>query len=183
MESLMLSGHSKIRSNTGGPPAWANSSAVVSVVAVLGSLAPSVLAQGQPSQYERFQLFNDCRPTTVAVGIISINTLAFGVTEERLRADAESRLRDARLHDAYATSSELSIDVDVVGASFYTNVQFHKRLYDVWTERASLVATWQKLIIGTHPENSETIVFAVATAIDEFIREYRRVNEPACESP
>ena len=179
----MLYGHSKIRLQTHGQPARARSSAVASALAVLGSLAPLALAQGQPSRYERFQLFNDCRPTTVVVGILSYETVQAGVAEERLRADTESRLREARLYDVLATSSQLYVTVDVIDSSFHTTVQFSKRLYDVWTQEAYLAATWHRVIHGTLSGNSDIIVYAVAEAIDEFIRNYRRVNHSACESP
>ena len=182
-----MSVYSKIRLRSAERPARAGSSAigsaVASAVAVLGALAPLVFAQGQPSRHERFQLFNDCRPTKVVVGAMSRDARAVGVTEERLKADAESRLREAQLHDADATSSTLYVNVGVFDSSFHTAVRFNKRLYDVWAEEAYLAATWHKVFVGTHAGDGDFIVSGITESIDVFIREYLRVNESACESP
>ena len=130
-----------------------------------------------------FTLFNRCRPVALSVVVTGWTEQAhgMGLTEERLRVIAESRLRSARLYTARA-HSVLFIEVSVVNHAFTTEAAFIKRLFDPVSNQHGLAKTWWEGKTGTHGGNVTVILQSLSEEIDQFILDYLRVNETHCKT-
>ncbi len=142
---------------------------------------------------ERFQLFNACSPTDILVTLNQReDEVVQGLSEENIKAAVESSLRVARLFDAEA-SSYLSVYVQLMGATvgdrrvgwtYTTRVKFNKLVRDVASGQARHASTWEKAVSGlgpTGPGIGESILGDIRGYMDQFLTEYLRVNEEACE--
>ena len=127
-----------------------------------------------------FRLFNNCEPIDVAIGVLS-NEL--GLTEERVRTAIESRLRSARLYDQNS-GPYLSVYVDLFpeedNTPFSYRLTFRKLLTDDLTGHTGAGSTWSTGKFGITDE-AGLILQGISEKMDEFINEYLRVNEPACQ--
>ena len=108
--------------------------------------------------------------------------------EERLATMAESRLRAARLYSAQSGLPALGIEVVAVdgdGANAYTaRARFHRTVLNPRTEGAVVSSTWNRGMFGWFLDRSDPssdVHASVSDFVDEFIRDYLRVNEDACE--
>ena len=68
-----------------------------------------------------------------------------------------------------------------MGPAFNVYIALEKELYDYRTRLDYFATTWHKGITGTYGQDSGYILSAVSRLIDQFLVEYFRVNEKACE--
>ena len=152
------------------------------VAVVCWVLWPSVgMAQANPvDTRERFQLFAQCEPMDLFVWDLDTDAVALGITRDSVQTAVESRLRSARLYSAESFQL-LGIEVNVIGGAFSILLQFYKLVSDQLSGDAALAATWQTGSFGTHGGDAGYIRSSVAEHMDEFLVEYLRVNEAACD--
>ena len=134
------------------------------------------------SGFDRFKLFNECRPMNLAVEQYKDNAAwaDIGLTVDRLQTMAESRLRAARLYDARALPY-LYVNVNVVGRGFSWGMDYKKLVYDAVSDETFYATTWNIGSAGTHGGDAGYILQSVSESLDSFILAYLRVNEDACD--
>lgn len=149
---------------------------------VLIVVAATVHAAAAQTARERFQLFNDCGPMELLVEGLGADELAIGLTVERLQFAAESRLRGARLfrssHNPLGTL--LYVNVNVNGTAFSISLEFNKWVHDEISGEGGVAVTWSTGGTG-RSRDPEFVVSGVSRYLDQFLTEYLRVNEEACE--
>ena len=147
--------------------------------AVLASTLPTV-AQ---TDLERFQLFTECAQMQVIVIAVftEADSMAGSLTEESLRAAAESRLRAARLYADSVVPHLLSVGVWVYGEAFDIDIDFSQWLLNPDAGVRGWGRTWTLGGAGTHANQPGFMRNAVADYIDQFLAAYLRVNEAACQ--
>lgn len=154
----------------------------------LRSEEPSVQRHKEPvttysheERIKRFELFTRCEPIRLLVEPLEEAERKVGLTFESLVAAAESRLRSARLYDKNAEPF-IYLNVHVVGSAFSVSLEFHKYLYDAYSDQVSFAPTWNIVINGTHggSRSSGIILSQIAKNMDQFLLEYLRVNEEQC---
>ena len=129
---------------------------------------------------QRFALFTDCLPVSIRA-ILEIDNSDTNLTEERISDLAEGRLRGARIFDSDASEwSFVVVAVNILGNVFSTEVSFLKPLKDPF-DKFGLGQTWTSGSFGQHQGDSEFVLSYLSKGIDQFILEYLRVNEEACE--
>ena len=143
-------------------------------------LASAVAGETAGERLDRFELFADCRPMQLVVEHLHSDASKIGLTEESLRATAESRLRSARLYDSEALPY-LYVKVSVVGRAFSIDLSFKKLVHDRLSDITNVAATWDTSFTGTHGGDSGYILSLVSRGMDRFIHEFLRRNEVACE--
>lgn len=158
---------------------------------LLSALALSLPASGargatveeSKNRIARFELFVDCLPMRLLVENLPADASKIGLTKEAIRAAAESRLRAARLYRSIRSAPYhyLYINVNVVGRSHSIRLDFRKGVYDPLSGNRGLATTWNTGGAGTHGGNANYIVSLVSQYMDEFLVEFLRVNEKACE--
>jgi len=147
------------------------------VVLVLGVAA----AQSPEQRLERFELFNDCEPMYLLVERLPADAAGIGLSEQRVQAAVESRLRSARLYDSFRfANTYLYIRVAVVGGAFHISFEFNQRVRTLDSGLTGTATTWRSGITGTHGRDAGYIMSAVSELMDFFLSEYLRVNEEAC---
>ena len=132
---------------------------------------------------DRFQLCNSCRPMELVVEGLNNDAKKIGLTEERLKVAAESRLRAARLYtDSWSAASGafLYINVNAFRNSFSLLVQYNKRLIDPVSGETSASGTWSSGTVGGHGGDPGYIGQSLSERLDKFLVEYLRVNEKDC---
>ena len=150
-------------------------------------LAAGSASADEVSDRDRFELWNDCRPLSLEVvdGLSEdADAIVIGLTEDAIEAAVRSRLRTAQLHsrDENETAwSFLFVNVNVVGSSFVTILEYYKPVRDQATELVFTSATWTSGASGVHVQDSNYILSSVRYKIDHFIDEYLRVNEDSCK--
>ena len=168
--------------------------ALIIVLAVVAGIQPGLaLAQedeldalfacSEAEDMERSKLCNVCRPVPLLIEGLDRNATDIGLTTDRLRITAESRLRAARLYTDSGEESNgavLYINVAVLGRAFSLEVQYCKRLLDPVTVEITIAPTWRKGSLGTHGGDPGFILQSVSEKVDEFLVEYLRVNEKDC---
>ena len=103
------------------------------------------------------------------------------LTRSTIICAVESRLRSARIYADKIGHPYLHIQVNVVGKSFSLSVELQKVMYDPISNSSSVVASWVRTGVGTHGQDEAYVMSHLHGIIDEFIVEYFRVNEKACE--
>ena len=135
-------------------------------------------------RYERFRLFNACQPMELVIEGMGTDEAAIGLTENALQAAAESRLRAARLYTGDSKKADyayLYVHVSVVGRAHSVRVRYKKMVTDAFGESFP-ATTWHIGGIGTHGGDAGFIMSFLSQQLDQFLAEYLRVNEAACES-
>ena len=169
-------------------------SALLIAVAVLAGIQPGLaLAQedeldalfacSEAEDMKSFELCNVCRPVPLLIESLDRAATDIGLTKDRLRITAESRLRAARLYTDSGEESNgavLYINVGVLGPAVSLQVQYHKRLLDPVTVEINIAPTWRNSVLGTHSGDPGFIIQALSEEVDEFLVEYLRVNEKHC---
>ena len=150
------------------------------VLIAVATASQVAAAQTEVTARERFQLFNNCEPMYLIVEDVSDDAVDIGLTRERLQFAVESRLRSARLYTS-TPFPFLSVAVTVLGVAFNLNVQYFKQTVDVASGESYASPTWGRTSTGTHSRDPEFIVSALSGYMDQFLTEYLRVNEAACE--
>ena len=150
-------------------------------VAVLACTLPRPAAsQDVPEGYARFQFLNECKPMGLVVDPLPPDAAAIGITQDRIRTLAESRLRAARLFSDDLLPAHLQVTVKVLRLAFAVDFRFNKLLYDPVSNEAWPAATWGNGATGTHGGDGDYITQSLSRMMDRFLVEYLRVNEDAC---
>ena len=134
------------------------------------------------SDIDRFQLFTECAPIGVSFALIGIEDT------EPAEAMAETRLRAAGLYGGGFGFEGPRLTAFPTGSPYLSNWQlgFRKWLVDPVTGLIFWATTWSRIFpYGTGPtidaaERSRRLEADLSGALDDFIRDYLRVNEEAC---
>ena len=129
--------------------------------------------------YKGFQLFTKCEPIYLLVEQLPSDALKIGLSKGAIESAVESRLRAARIYSDKSLDSYLSVKVNVVGQAFDIDIEFNKTVFDIFTGGSTYAITWKDGGIG-RTSNSEYILSALASLMDEFLVEFLRVNDEAC---
>ena len=152
---------------------------------LLGILLTASTVQAQAvSDWDRFRLFNACRPMILMVEGLAPDAQAVGLTKERIQLSAESRLRAARLYTESiekANRAYLYIRINAVGPAFNIAVKYKKWVTDLENNSNGLATTWVTGSTGTHGGDAGFIIQYLSGHLDEFLAGYLRVNESACD--
>ena len=132
------------------------------------------------SDYDRFRLWNVCRPMGLLVEGQSDDATAIGLTMEAIEVAVRSRLRAARLYSDDAWSY-LYVNMNVISSGYGTKVEYYKSVMDIATRLERRTATWVTGAVGMHGQDPNFILSSVSQYTDEFIDEYLRVNADACK--
>ena len=141
-----------------------------------------------PRNVHTFELWNECAPIRLIIWGFEGEGADIGLTRERVRTLAESRLRAARLYDAAVVYPAPILLVDVVvlvsesgrSGAFSVDVSFEKYLRDDVLDWTWYATTWETGVLGIHTGDAGYIMQVVSEKLDLFILEYLRVNETAC---
>ena len=134
---------------------------------------------------DRFDLFHRCEPMNLLVEGLPDDAVEIDLFRSRIETLAESRLRAARLYDADA-SPYLYVKVGVLvsersSGAFTVDVAYKKTVYDSESDWWGYAQTWNAGSYGTHGGDAGYIMQSVSERLDQFILEYLRVNEGACD--
>ena len=143
-------------------------------------LTAASASAGEVSDYDRFRLWNVCRPMGLFVEGLSDDATAIGLTMEAIEVAVRSRLRAARLYSDDAWSY-LYVNVNVLSSGYGTKVEYNKSVMDIATMLERRAATWDTGGVGTHGQDPNFILSYVVQHADAFIDEYLRVNADACK--
>lgn len=161
---------------------------IMLLVAVLFRIEPVVAEDKQMSSQERlqqFEIFVNCEPVYLTVeGFHNMpHAEKIGLTKTAIINAVESRLRSARVYtNDPANPYQLYINVTVLRSAFSVYIAFHKMLYDFRNRLDGFATTWYRGTTGIHGgQDGGYILSSVSSLIDEFLVEYFRVNEKACE--
>ena len=157
----------------------------VAFVLLLGVTAGK--AQENLSSYDR-QLFTNCAPLSIAVGL-SVKNTDVVLTEEAITEVVEPRLKGPRLFRSDAPQF-LAVDLNVVGTAFSLRMGLNSWIADMGFGRGGTVLMWGTGATGTHgggeytdaagTHGAEYILGLVARHADDFVARYLRVNEEPC---
>lgn len=154
----------------------------IGIAAVFLITAASASAE-EVSGWDRFQLWNECRPTQLVVEEMHKDAGDIGLTKRAIEVAVRSRLRGARLFTEDYNDSALSylyVNVNVVGLGYSLSVEYKKLVEDPVSGQRGNAATWDVGGTGTHGKDSNFILSHVEQYADSFIDEYLRVNADAC---
>lgn len=142
------------------------------------------LAQSTDELFERFGLFNNCKPVVLRIESLSSDAAQIGLTQESIQAAVESRLRSARIYTSDREQSSfayLYVNVTVVGGAVSWSLEFRKVVHDIASDLELQASTWEVGGTGTHGNDSGYILSAISHGMDLFLVDYLRVNESSCE--
>ena len=152
---------------------------------LLGILLTASTVHAQAvSDWDRFKLFNACRPMMLVVETPDSAAQAVGLTKERIQLAAESRLRAARLYTESrekANYTFLYINSGARGPAYSISVQYMKWVTDLVNNSNGHATTWETGSGGTHGGDAGFIIQHLSRHLDEFLAGYLRVNESACD--
>ena len=131
---------------------------------------------------ELFRLRTTCASVGLVIGSMSSDAEKIGLTAESVQAAVESRLRSARIYTDVADNHFLYININVMEKVFNIGLSFNKELLDLATGLTSSGSTWRADTLGTHGTGASFILSALSELVDQFLVEYLRVNERACNS-
>ena len=151
------------------------------VAALFVALPLSSTAASQADDFDRFQLWNDCRP--VALLAMPIPRAPGRLTAGALETAVRSRLERSNLYSEdpnNASWAYLIVGVNVLGPAFNVLIQYNKVMRDLATGLEFTTSAWQGGGMGEHGDRALYVVASVEQTADEFVREYLRVNAEAC---
>ena len=154
------------------------------VIAALLAASGLVAAQDSTEQtkFDRFELWNMCRPIYLVVEGLHNDAAEIGISEDQIGTTVRSRLRAARIYNADRISPYLYVRVTVVGQAFSVQLSLWKFLTEVLAPGIQGMAqTWVTGSIGTHGQDAGYILQSVSNHTDKFIDEYLRVNVEDCK--
>ena len=144
-------------------------------------LVPKAQAETIGETLERFELFTGCAPIGLSVRELPSDAKKINLTEKAIKNSVESRLRSGRIFNNELLPYSLDVGVNIVGYSFSINLGFYKPVRDVkFPELFGIAVSWERGLTGTHGEDANFILSSLSKMIDEFLVEYFRVNEKAC---
>ena len=145
-------------------------------------LAAVSASAGEVSDYDRFELWNECKPMTLIVEDVYEDATSIGLTKESIEAGVLSRLRAARLYNSEEEWSHLTVFVNVVDRAFSIRLLYIKRMQDVATGMEGLSVSWFMTSTGMFGDGGVAFILSSVTQhIDAFIDKYLRVNVDACK--
>ena len=144
----------------------------------LAMVATSASAE-EVNDYDRFELWNDCRPMDLLVEGLDQDSANIGLAVEDIETVVLKRLPAAGLYDA-ERREHLYVRVAVTRQAFSATMEYRRPVYEPVSDRMGFATTWDTGSIGTHDENANTILIQVWRHRDHFIDEYLRVNADAC---
>ncbi len=151
--------------------------------ALVFSLAAPLAAQFPPGGL-RFMLYNGCEPIEPLFRFsLGDRGEEIGLTDDRIRTMAMSRLRAARMVASPGSdpATQIIITVAVVDLAFAYYMNFYKMLDDPQSGDSALGRTYRIApVVGTHGNDAGNIMQLLSESLDAFIGEYLRVNEVAC---
>lgn len=137
-----------------------------------------------PTDFDYFELWNRCAPTSLVVEGLSSEADEIGITRERIETLARSRLRSARIYRDGWSDTYLYIRVNVRLTYYGLEVEYRKFVFDHLagekTDGQGFATTWERGGVGVHGRDAGFVLQNVSEHIDEFIDEYLRVNAEAC---
>jgi len=150
-------------------------------LALLQGSAISAQVFGPPKN----ALFTSCRPMFLHVAEFSDDAKEIGLTRAQLTNAVESRLRSARLfsdqiQEPISLRTQLTVSVHVVSNAFSILLLFEKMGYDYHTANFLQDVVWMKGSTGTHGQDAGYVVSALSKHVDEFLTEFLRANDSAC---
>ena len=132
--------------------------------------------------WQRFRLFADCKPMDIVVENLNKGASRIGLTKESLQYTAESRLRVARLYDSEA-SHYLYINIFARNDVFSLELAFKKKVLDRFSGVNASAVTWVVHSLGSYGNSGAPFVLSTLSKyMDQFLAEFLRVNEKACNS-
>ena len=141
---------------------------------------------GWGQQVSKFELFNDCRPVAIFVGVSQDDSSSVKLTEQDASDVAELRLRSAGIYGGKdrQTSPELGngylvIDVGTVGNAFAVGLGFKRAV--LRTPESGIAITWMVTSFGTYSTDKKFILGSLRGLVDKFALDYLRANEEACK--
>ena len=147
-------------------------------VAAVAMLALPALAAGQDA---RFELFNECRPMMVVVDV----SRAEWVDEQGILEMAREELQELGLYDPVADAAlQLTVAATELGeaVAYAHAARYLKPVRDSVTGITKAAPTWIGGGVGLGDQYAGIgITVAVADDILQFVSEYGRVNEAACD--
>ncbi len=149
-------------------------------------LIPSILVAEPKYTAEqkkhRFELFVECKPMDIVVEYLNKGASKIGLTRKSLQYTIESRLRMARLYNPEA-SHYLYININVHGGAFSLELAFKKLVRDPISRVTAFAVTWVVHSLGSYGNIGAPFVLSTLSKyMDEFLAEFLRVNEKACNS-
>ena len=160
-----------------------NSPTLASYSPTLASYCRALVQPPSEGRQARFELFTGCAAVFPAVFVFGDEAEEFGLTEERVRTMAESRLRAARLYGDGASPSALDVLIRTLdsGVAFTIAIRLGKvSLYDPAGGVMGHAITWEQVTFGQHGRDASFILHNLSEMLDGFILEYLRVNEGYC---
>ena len=151
----------------------------------LASYCRALVLPPSEGRRARFELFTECAAVFPIVFVQGDEAEEFGLTEERVRTMAESRLRAARLYGDGASRSDAALDVSIRtldgGVAYTISIRLAKvSLYDPASGELGSLVTWERNAFGQHSRDASFIMQGLSEMLDAFILEYLRVNEGHC---
>lgn len=151
-------------------------------------VAEVLAAQDFEESRLRFQLYDDCAPVEVLVEDLPDRAADINLTAEEVSDLVEVRLRAARLYTEGhrpGWNSYLYVYVNLLGSktsssSFSISLDYRKYLTDTdedWDR--GMATTWHTGAVGYG--DSDYILKALSDKLDDFILQYLRANEDACD--
>lgn len=149
-------------------------------------LAPALPAEGQEIQQEleHFLLFTECAPVSLNVFVSDDDDEPIGLTGDRVRTMAESRLRAARLYAPETGDAVLELIVVVFRNAYAYNANIAKRRPDPVTGGSMPTFTLAVPSVGTHGGGATCANFIMQNlteTVDRLISDYLRVNGEYCQ--
>ena len=164
---------------------------------IVGGVVAALLATVTPMHADdvqdrinlgRFQLWHACQPIDLLVESPDDDEVKMGLTRESITTTVRSRLRAARLYrESTRPSPYLYVVINALprdrggDTAFSVRLEFRKHFFDRISYRAGSASTWDTGAVGWG--DAAYILSGVSQLMDEFIDEYLRVNESACQGP
>ena len=154
--------------------------------AMLSLLLPAI---AEAEDFDRFQLFAECRPIELIVHVdtepdvdaTEATRIIYAVVQQRLELDG---LFPTELAKA---GSRLVITVSDFHGAHSIALDYYKLARDAYSGSTYGAITWQRGGVGYYPGNwrrfVDFVVVQVSRHVDLFIGKYRQVNQAACEHP
>ena len=132
-------------------------------------------------EQQHFDLFVNCKPVVLIVEDLPKDAQKIRITKKDIRMAVESRLRSARIYGFERMSPLLGVSVNIVGRAFHVEIELAKYVHDSISQSDGFATTWSRGTTGISGQDSGFILSTIAMIMDEFIVEYFRENEKACE--
>ncbi len=130
---------------------------------------------------QRFELWNNCEP--MQLGVLLLSDAESIVAQREVYALVSNKLLNAGIRVVRDVDTRLVVDVEKVGLSLYIQVNYVKDfVQDNASQAKGYAITWTTSIGVPYARftNLESTKLVIGLSVDQFIREYLRVNANAC---